>query len=462
MNIRKISGLLTLSALLIGISCTDDEIKPVLGSKDGFTAPVLLNPATGTLKEFTESNLNEEFEKIEWQTADYGVGVSTRYVIEASLSDEFTSPVVVKEVQGSGKDGKRDTSLKNGELNTAMLALGIPSGEQGEVALRVFSFINGIQRDTLYSNSIRRSAIPYQSSECGNFCTVGLIGSATPGGWDIDTDMRLADPEKLDKSTWTVTLYLTAGEVKFRAQDAWDTNWGAADFPSGTGEGNGPNIPIATAGYYKVTFNDQTGAYSFVQAGTSTFGSIGLIGAQSDWGSDIADLTQSDDDPHIWTGTVTLDAGELKFRADDSWDNNWGVASYPSGYGIGGGPNINIPVSGTYFVWFNDASGEFFFGPSSMSTPYGDVGILGDALPGGWDSDSNLIKDPSNPYKWSGTLAIADGEAKFRADDSWDVNWGASGFPGGIAAAGGANIPVKAGTYFITFNTVTGEYYFLK
>jgi hypothetical protein len=63
---------------------------------------------------------------------------------------------------------------------------------------------------------------------------------------------------------------------------------------------------------------------------------------------------------------------------------------------------------------------------------------------------------------WSKIITLTDGVTKFRADDGWDVNWGASDFPGGIGAAGGPDIPTKGGTYFVTFNTGTGEYYFLK
>lgn len=207
---------------------------------------------------------------------------------------------------------------------------------------------------------------------------------------------------------------------------------------------------------------DQTGDYTFIPAGTDTYASIGLIGAQSDWGSDIVDLTQSEEDDHIWTATFALDAGAIKFRANDGWDNNWGGTTFPSGYGIGGGADIIVPVSGTYFIYFNDASGEYFFAPATSATAFNDIGVIGDATPGGWDNDTNLVKNPSNPYKWSGKVIINNGEAKFRADNAWDVNWGASVFPQGVGANGGANIPVQAGEYFITFNTATGEYYFLK
>jgi hypothetical protein len=56
--------------------------------------------------------------------------------------------------------------------------------------------------------------------------------------------------------------------------------------------------------------------------------------------------------------------------------------------------------------------------------------------------------------------AFKDGEAKFRQNNSWDVNWGDSAFPSGTGTQGGPNIPVIAGTYDVTFNIVTGDYSF--
>lgn len=76
----------------------------------------------------------------------------------------------------------------------------------------------------------------------------GLIGSATPGGWDTDTDMTF-DPET---GLWSVTLDLIGGmEIKFRANDAWDFNYGDDD-TDGTLEVGTANIPIADDGNYTV------------------------------------------------------------------------------------------------------------------------------------------------------------------------------------------------------------------
>jgi hypothetical protein len=65
---------------------------------------------------------------------------------------------------------------------------------------------------------------------------------------------------------WTATLQMRVDESKFRANNDWSTNWGAPDFPAGIGTQNGANIKVTTAGYYKVTFDDQTGSYQFAPA----------------------------------------------------------------------------------------------------------------------------------------------------------------------------------------------------
>ena len=73
----------------------------------------------------------------------------------------------------------------------------------------------------------------------------GVIGTAQPGGWDTDTDMTYNPAD----DCWEATLALTAGEMKFRANDGWDYDFGGSldDLTQG-----GANISIAEAGTYAV------------------------------------------------------------------------------------------------------------------------------------------------------------------------------------------------------------------
>lgn len=454
--IRRYIIAAALGAVVLLNACSEEKPRPMLGDTSSFTPPVLTNSATGTPVELLPENASSVFESFEWQRTDYGIQLSTNYTLQASTDVDFSN------VRNLAETTSNKVTVTVEQFNNAMLALGVAGFEESTVNLRLRSTINGYDTEPLYSQTITRVATTYQNSECGTYCSIGIIGTATAGGWDTDTDMHLADPTRTDKFKWTITTYLTAGELKFRAMDDWAANWGADTYPNGTGTNNGPNIPIASAGYYKITLDDTSGEYTFTKLDDAPLATIGIIGdaTPGGWDND-TDLVQDPNDPHVWTGTVTLTDGEAKFRADDAWTKNWGAATFPSGYGQADGPNIPVKA-GTFAVWFNDLSGEYFFMPENRSTPYTLVGIIGDGTAGGWDSDTDFIQDPANPFLWSKIVTLTNGEAKFRADDDWAVNWGASDFPGGVGAQDGPNIPVKEGSYFVTFNTGSGEYYFLR
>ncbi len=89
----------------------------------------------------------------------------------------------------------------------------------------------------------------------------GVIGDATPGGWDSDTDMIYNN----GKREWTATIVLVGGkELKFRLNNDWGTNYGdkGAD---GTLEINGDNIKVPASGTYKIVFSLVTNTYSLTK-----------------------------------------------------------------------------------------------------------------------------------------------------------------------------------------------------
>ena len=86
------------------------------------------------------------------------------------------------------------------------------------------------------------------------------------------------------------------------------------------------------------------------------------------------------------------------------------------------------------------------------------VGIIGSALPTGWNSDVDMLTLDGEMY--GAIVTCTAGEAKFRQDDDWAINWGAADFPVGVGTQGGANIPVPAGAYMVIFNRTTGMYSF--
>lgn len=85
----------------------------------------------------------------------------------------------------------------------------------------------------------------------------GIIGGATPGGWDTDTNMTMTAAK--GEYVWKADITLTTGEIKFRANDDWAINFGD-DGVNGSLEYNGANIAV-TAGTYHIELklNSETG-----------------------------------------------------------------------------------------------------------------------------------------------------------------------------------------------------------
>jgi hypothetical protein len=107
---------------------------------------------------------------------------------------------------------------------------------------------------------------PYDASAAATYDVVGLVGAGTSVGWPGDDnptpDIKMTKSD-FDKHIWQANdVVLTDGPVKFRANLAWDVNWGGGEnFPSGIA--NGDDI-TAKAGTYTVWFNDITGRYIFI------------------------------------------------------------------------------------------------------------------------------------------------------------------------------------------------------
>jgi hypothetical protein len=186
--------------------------------------------------------------------------------------------------------------------------------------------------------------------------------------------------------------------------------------------------------------------------------SIGILGTGlNGWEVDV-DM-QTIDGIKYTLYNYPLNAGVVKFRQDNAWIVNWGSNTFPSGAAYQDGPDIPIPILGNYDITFNRITGEYFF--FCVSNCPASVGILGSAVPPdfSWNKDVNMGTIDGINYTLK-NYTFVDGEAKFRQDDSWNVNWGSTTFPKGTALSNGPNIPVKAGAYNVTFNSVTGDYSF--
>lgn len=87
----------------------------------------------------------------------------------------------------------------------------------------------------------------------------GLIGDATPGGWDADTDLKFIND---GKELWKLTTALKVGKFKFRQNDAWTVNLGGSD---GKLTDGGGDIDLAVAGNYTISLDPVEKTYTLVK-----------------------------------------------------------------------------------------------------------------------------------------------------------------------------------------------------
>ena len=77
--------------------------------------------------------------------------------------------------------------------------------------------------------------------------TWGIIGSATPMGWDGDTPMMY----NTDDGAWEINVDLVSGEFKFRANSDWGINFGD-NGANALLNYDGANITIPASGNYTI------------------------------------------------------------------------------------------------------------------------------------------------------------------------------------------------------------------
>ena len=154
-------------------------------------------------------------------------------------------------------------------------------------------------------------------------------------------------------------------------------------------------------------------------------------------------------------------------RDPGNWDNQWGMGDAGFVKNDGGSGNITVEADGYYRILLNTKTDELVIEPiNSPVGVYSQIGMPGNYQPGdGWDVNGNLMNAMSTSVEnhdwYLMSVTYPDAELKFAADGGWDVNWGKGDFPYGIGEQGGANIPVKAGTYNVFFNDILGTYNFI-
>ena len=205
---------------------------------------------------------------------------------------------------------------------------------------------------------------------------------------------------------------------------------------------------------YIITVNTKDMTYDV--EGLAYADMIWQAGSANGWGSPAAGLKnkgwknarQNDGD---YFGFMYLN-GDFKFRSGkDNWNApDWGIGASEGTLAVGAG-NINT-AEGFYMVEANIANLTYNL------TPITTIGVIGSFPNTNWGSDEAKLTYNNATGAWEGRCTIPDGvKFKFRANDSWDINWG--GDLNNLSYDGG-DMSIAAGTYFIQlYITYEGDFH---
>ena len=413
--INKIMFLLAFTAFFTG--CEDDDV-------------VVINEDFNTVMSLSVDNIvldqaNEGIEalKVTWTQPDFGFSAAAEYNVLFDLaSGDFTSPQVVN--AGSALE----KSFKTEDLNKVLLNLGAEPGTETQLQVKVDILMS--KQYSKASDASTLTATPY-SGVLDLTTPWGVVGSATPNGWD-GPDVPFY--QSGETGIYVAYANLTDGEWKIRKDNDWAVNYGSADGVNLVQDG--ANI-AATAGTYKITFDEANLTYEIEEY---SWGIVGTATPNAWDGPDLPLMYDSCSD--TWRAVVKLNEGVWKIRQNNDWAVNYGSDGADGTLQAGGS---DIPVSLGYYLVIVDLNKLSY--SIEKTNVYGVVGSGYNE----WGATPDFAFTPdfcNEGIYYANGVTLLDGEIKFRVNNDWGVNYGDDGLDG-ILEQDGANIPSTAGTYDI-------------
>lgn len=445
--IKRLSYLLLTFTLLLG-ACQPEETLIITPPSAEFTldAPgisnVYLNFALPNNPAFT----------ITWKDDITG---SANYTIEMSTDDAFTSPVTL------GTSTTDNFSMTVTDFNDAIVSTGVTNFSDIAVYMRV----NG---SGTYTNSVLFLVTSYPV----NAPTFGAGGAANGDSFSLS----LANNDQI-----AITI---AWEDPILASNLVDVDYyveGAAPSTNfitpieaamvrnqtsvmlTNGELNAlaieSGVPVDATGDVEIrvrsVITDAASGSVLERISTSITISVttyltvldlsttwGVVGsAANNWGATPDLPFYKTDVDGVIAAYVTLTSGEIKFRENNDWANNYGSSSSTGGALVAGGGNITVSA-GAYKIVMD--LNNLTYTIESFS-----LGIVGSSY-NNWGATPDFMLE-YDPYSdvFRGIATLLTGEMKFRMNNDWAVNYGDNGNDGTLDA-GGANIATTAGIYIVT------------
>lgn len=318
-------------------SCDKDGENVML--KETLTAPAIKNITAGQSVVLTDATKADAFYVV-WSETDFGVPVSANYEVQImKKGGDFT-----KDAKSLGVVNNNDTlKITKGALNNVLLAMQAdPEAPVAtQVEMRVVASVSSSVAK-LVSPVVSITVTPYEEIVIyPNLFVPGNYVEAsgyTGGNWSPATAPKVVSAKS--NGIYEGYIYFaSAAMFKFTANPNWDgPNYG--DGGAGKISATGGDISIATPGYYQIVVNVPELKWSYLKTDWGVVGS-----ATGSW--DVDQNMTYNPTTKVWTATLDLVVGEIKFRANDAWALDYGGAN---GKLVQGGANIQVATAGNYTI----------------------------------------------------------------------------------------------------------------
>jgi hypothetical protein len=336
---------------VVALSCSVEDVqdRPVIA---GVNSPVLTAPTAGAayvLKPETQL----QAERFTWKSANYGGDIQVTYAVEVDKKgNKFATPKAIGSVIAGNQ-----VSVTVEAMNNAALALKATPFSPTELEVRVKSTAGAMT--PMFSNVIGIVVTPYTTESPKLF----LIGNFLNGGgygadWTTAATLPALSASGFGKTDFEGFVNFADGSAQYKfipQNTSFDGDYGNATGPDGTytglllqtGESNAGLPAPKSAGYYYFKADTAALTYSAVATAWAVTGS-GTPNGWPDNGVQDHNMTYNKT-TKVWTVTLNLSANELKFRANDMWDLNFGDTGANGSLEFNG-DNIKVPSAGNYTI----------------------------------------------------------------------------------------------------------------
>lgn len=229
------------------LACDEEGEKAIIKST---VAPNAVQSLSGASFTLLFDQRDENFETITWTKLDYGFPASVSSIVEiAKGGEDFANAVELATTSANS------ITLTVGEMNEALLGLGLLPEEAADVEIRVRSVVNATIAP-VYSMPLSVTLTPYATT----FPPIYIVGDAQ--GWNLDNALEL---QSTGPGTYETTgIFQENGKFRFFATPAWDAQqWGWSFFNGGTvatglsdgADGDSNFLFELPSGYYKITIS---------------------------------------------------------------------------------------------------------------------------------------------------------------------------------------------------------------